>query len=263
VENGCFSCHNNGDGARALLAARKAGYSEAAAALASTTAWLLAPREWGAARSSEGSSDKKLARIQFAAALSDAVTTGAVAEDAGKRALASAAGELAALQESDGSWRVEGDTSLGSPVTYGAPLATYMAKRTLERAGGYAERISRADRWLASAPVTSALDASAVVLALPDRKQALATLERAQNADGGWGPYPKTPAEPFDTAIALLALRKAVPESKAIARGRAWLISAQLSDGGWPGTTRPAGAQSYAQHISTCGWATQALLATK
>ena len=47
-----------------------------------------------------------------------------------------------------------------------------------------------------------------------------------------------------------------------IARGRGFLIAGQQEDGSWPETTRPAGGSSYAQRISTAGWATLALLAT-
>ena len=42
-ENGCFSCHNNGDAARALYAASRRGYKVPADALADTTAWLRRP----------------------------------------------------------------------------------------------------------------------------------------------------------------------------------------------------------------------------
>ena len=47
-----------------------------------------------------------------------------------------------------------------------------------------------------------------------------------------------------------------------IARGRKFLINEQLDDGSWPETTRPPGNVSYAERISTAGWATLALLAT-
>ena len=49
----------------------------------------------------------------------------------------------------------------------------------------------------------------------------------------------------------------------AIARGRQFLIDRQLPDGSWPETTRPSGQESYAQRISTAGWATLALLEKK
>jgi hypothetical protein len=68
-------------------------------------------------------------------------------------------------------------------------------------------------------------------------------------------------AEPFDTAVVLLALSD-LRQPQSIARGRKLLIARQRPDGGWPETTRPPGAQSYAQHISTSAWATLALILT-
>jgi len=91
-------------------------------------------------------------------------------------------------------------------------------------------------------------------------------LRRAQTSDGGWGPYADSPPEAFDTALALLALAEFRAESggsEMIRRGREFLVATQLSDGNWPATTRPSGGQSYAQQMSTTGWATLALLATR
>jgi hypothetical protein len=257
-ENGCYSCHNNGDAARALYAAAKRGYNVPAVALADTTKWLLQPAEWDTNRGNPGFSDKKLARIQFAAALVEAGETG--------DALTRAAESLLPDQEADGSWKVDVG-AVGSPATYGTALATYMARRTLEAA--YADRFAgaliNANRWFLASRPRSTLELAAVLLALPGAEplaqRSLNTLLAAQSADGGWGPYPAAPTEPFDTAVALLALQKA-NESKGIARGRAYLIAQQQSDGGWIETTRPPGGHSYAQHISTCGWAALALIST-
>jgi hypothetical protein len=47
-----------------------------------------------------------------------------------------------------------------------------------------------------------------------------------------------------------------------MARGRAYLLSQQNADGSFPETTRPANQESYAQRISTTGWALLALLQT-
>ena len=67
-------------------------------------------------------------------------------------------------------------------------------------------------------------------------------LQSATTGDG-WGPYAQSPPEPFDTALALLALARLAPtpEIPALIRtGRSYLISSQSFDGGWPATTRPA-----------------------
>ena len=257
-ENGCFSCHNNGDAARALYDAAKRGYSVPKVALEATTQWLQQPANWKKGRSNPAFSDQKLADIQFAAALADAPVHDAPAAG-------TAAKLVAAWQESDGSWRIDAEAGVGSPVTWGATLATHMAQRALTALDGktHALQVRRAQSWLNGMKPESLLDASAILLACPDdgavRRRMVDTLLRAQTSDGGWGPQPGAPAEAFDTAVALLALAGA---GEANARGRAYLIRTQLENGGWPPTTRPAGAQSYAQHISTSAWAALALMIT-
>ena len=70
----------------------------------------------------------------------------------------------------------------------------------------------------------------------------------------------------FDTAIVLLALVTQSPTDETLAwtrRGRGRPIAEQRADGSWQETTRPSGARDYAQRISTSGWATLALLATR
>ena len=47
MENHCFSCHNNGDGARALYLAYRLKYPVSAEALEGTSNWLQKPTEWG------------------------------------------------------------------------------------------------------------------------------------------------------------------------------------------------------------------------
>jgi hypothetical protein len=259
-ENGCFSCHNNGDGARALYAAVQRGYRLPDAALRETTQWLLAPREWDEKVGNAEFKDRKLARIQFAAALLAASNAGVV-KDSGK--LLEAAEAVAGVQDADGSWQVDAAAAAGSPATYGAALSTYMASRVLKQAAAkrFEKAIARADDWFRTFKPRSVPDAAAVLLAKDQPGEALELIRRAQSSDGGWGPQPQSPSEPYDTALVLLALQRA-NEHKAVERGRAFLISIQLPTGGWQETTRPAGARSYAQHISTSAWATLALLAT-
>lgn len=233
-ENGCFSCHNNGDGARALYAA---GVSPNGPALAETTAWLTKPTRWDSNRGDPAVSDKKLARIQFGAAL---LASGQ------KDAVCAASSVIEKDMGPDGSWTVDS----GSPATYGTVLATHFARRVM---GACGRPTPVTDRWLAARKPGSVVEAAALLMATPGRTDAKDFLLRARTSDGGWGEYPGTPAQVFDTAIAVIALG-------GDGRGREWLINRQQPEGGWPETTRPPGSQSYAQHISTTGWALLALL---
>ncbi|MEO8596753.1 MAG: prenyltransferase/squalene oxidase repeat-containing protein [Candidatus Solibacter sp.] len=257
-ENHCYSCHNNGDAARVLYLGRKLGYNIPAEALRDTTAWLRKPARWDEIHGAPAASDKNLGRIQFTAALAEAVQTGAVRD---RTTLRAAARALATLQRPDGSWQVDTGGLPGAPATYGTGLATYLSRRSLQVAGTtlFAGPIERATRWLASAVPQSTLDAAALLLAQPGRADCRQKLLDSQTSDGGWGPQAKMPAEAFDTALAVLALRGQGPEA---ARGRAWLLKMQESDGGWPETTRPSGLQSYAERISTTAWVVYALLQT-
>jgi hypothetical protein len=254
-ENACFSCHNNGDGARALFIAARRGWKVEPAALESTAAWLAAPEKWDSNRGDPAISDKKLARIQFAAAL---------AESAGTPGLARAAALLVQDQSPAGAWPTDGsDAAPGSPVTYGTALATWLARRVAAQAGESAA-VSRAGAWFDTFIPANHPDAAAAALASAGEKReaARALLRRGQNSDGGWGPYAGAPSEPFDTAVALLALADSPPDSPRVARGRDFLKRTQLENGGWPATTRPSGGQSYAQHISTTAWSLIALIET-
>jgi hypothetical protein len=272
AENKCFSCHNNGDAARALYTATRLGYAFPAKALDDTSRWLATPDKWDHNGGEGTFSDKGLARIQFAAALVDALDAGSVKE---KQALTRAAELVAEGQQKDGCWQANDDT-VGAPATYGIALATHMARRTLQRADAkrYRAALERSEGWLSQASVKRVLDAAAVLLALEgsDRPEAVAQRKRCwepirkgESQEGGWGPYVNSPPEPFDTAVVLLALARYPDEPGVrdmVRRGRAFLIAAQERDGNWKETTRPAGAESYAQRLSTTGWATLALLAT-
>jgi hypothetical protein len=184
-ENKCYSCHNNGDGARALYAAICMGYDVAPAALADTTKWLLTPAEWDKGRVDASISDKKLARIQFAASLVLALDAGRI-ED--RRPLNSAAEGMVRDQAPDGSWQIDGENSVGSPVTYGAALATMMSLKTLERAESsrFASAITKATQWLSVTEPANTLDAAAIFFAIPGRREALfKRIAQAQTARGG------------------------------------------------------------------------------
>jgi hypothetical protein len=273
-ENRCFSCHNNGDAARALYQASRAGYRVPENALTDTTNWLSRPADWEHNGGSGPQSDKRLARVVFTTALDTAAATGWVRD---RSLLSRAAARLVLDQDPDGSWKLEGDEETGSPATYGRTLATFWARQCLSSADPDRFRVSieRADSWLTNQEILTVADASVCLMisGAPgppgenDRqKRSLALLRKGQSEDGGWGPRTQSPPEPFDTALVLFGLAKCEPSPNVltmIVRGRAFLVAQQQTDGSWIETTRPPGNLSYAQRISTTGWATQALLATQ
>ena len=284
AENNCYSCHNNGDAARALYTAIRLDYTVEPEALRDTTAWLQNPAAWDDNALGLEFADTKLARIQFAGALVDAMLAGEISDPV---PLTQAAALIAADQSNGGSWPLDTSGSIGSPATYGTALATWAALRVLTRAGvpDLTAVIARADAWVRGVQAQTVIDAAAVVLALgvsddtaavAQRQRCLELIMEGRAPSGGWGAYLTSAVEPFDTALVLLALQPllgqpelvasaidAVTLKQAVDRGRAFLLGEQLRDGSWVETTRPAGQQSYAQHISTTGWATLALLATR
>lgn len=270
ADNQCYSCHNNGDAARALFAAVRRGHDVSEASLAGTLDWLRQPAAWGDQKGEEAFSDVVLTRIQFASALSDAIDASLIRDG---DALTAAARLVASDQRDDGSWQLDASGSIGSPATYGRFLATATAHHVLTAADSklFAAELRRADEFLRDAEVKTVLAAAAVLRALADagdapalRQQGLCQdlIVEGQAPSGGWGPYVSSAPEPFDTALVLLALVRYGGNEKLIEAGRKYLLSTQLDDGSWPETTRPAGQISYAQYISTTGWALLALLET-
>ncbi len=286
--NGCFSCHNNGDAARALYLASRKGYRLPKDALAETTVWTASPERWEDNQGDPGFSDQRLAHLQFALSLLSALESG---HAKGRKALGEAARKVAADQAADGSWPIEAPGNLGSPATYGPILATALAITLLREAGapGTEEALRRARYWMRGTHPGNVFSSAGVLLGMVldpeiwDAARAWAGLESVrggQTSDGGWGPYADSPPEAFDTAVALLALGRVAKDLEklklsgleekdlswlkvAIPKGRLFLAKQQNEDGSWPATTRPPGGTSYAQRISTTGWAALALLETK
>jgi hypothetical protein len=273
-EHRCFSCHNNGDAARALYMAVRLGRKVPDMALQDTTRWLADPAGWDNNGGDQRFSDKQLDRLQFSVTLLAAMDAGRIKV---REPLLKAAELIAAQQHRDGFWPVSPEGTIGSPTTHGNILATVHARRVLERADAtkYKKAIEKADAWLGAKKVKTVLDASSVLLALEKasddpavlrRKDCFTVLRKGEASEGGWGPYVNSAPEVFDTALVVLAL-SSQPETEEIRtwlkHGRAYLMRTQEKDGSWPETTRPSGAESYAQRVSTTAWAAQALLATR
>lgn len=272
-ENKCYSCHNNGDAVRALVAARAAGLLPEVQPLADSLTFLSAPQQWDANGPEGPFKDRDLARIQFSAALAAARQSALVPREQ----MTQAATLVAELQQADGGWPSDAGANVGSPTTYGRALATTLALQTLAIADAAAQRetLAKARAWCRTFEVKSVLDAAAILWALADddspaaqeqRRRCLKLINEGQSSDGGWGPFVNSPPEAFDTALVVLALhaqRDRAAHAERMASGRQYLVDSQEVDGNWPATTRPRGGESYAQQVSTTGWATLALLATR
>jgi hypothetical protein len=267
-EHPCYSCHNNGDAARALFAASARGFA-VGDVLDDTLAWLAAPERWDQNSSPGGSSDLPLARVQFASALDAAAAAGRAPAATRDRAVAL----MTTHQQADGAWTLNPQQTIGGATFYGRALATAMARLALASTGSAQTRIAleRADAWLRAAPPVNVLDAASILLGLggatdaaaqAQRQRVLAIIQGGQAADGGWGPFVTSPPEVFDTALAVLALSQTREMPDAARRGKRYLIDQQQPDGSWSETTRPSGGESYAQRISTTAWALLALLAS-
>ena len=282
AEHPCYSCHNNGDAVRALIAASGRGY-EIGTSIDDTLAWLSTPERWDSNAQRGGSDDLPLRRIQFAATLFQMVAWSRATQEP----LDKAAALLIAHQRDDGSFRPNESQTIGGATAYGSTLATALAHRVLARVSTPEAKLaaSRARDWMRETSIEAVLDASSVLLGLERdgdppastrRQEALTVLKRGQGQDGGWGPYVTSQSDVFDTALALMALVmvRNVPDlyapayaerelETAISRAREFLTTTQNADGSWPETTRPANGESYAQRISTTAWALQALMASE
>ena len=261
-DNQCFSCHNNGDGARALMIAPPD--RNTAVALADTLEWLSAPDRWDDNKGDPSASDKQLADLQFAFAVLTAFEHGWLKD---RTILSRAAARLLPHQSIDGAWHVEPQNPVGSPVTYGTTLATYVGWKILRALDN--EKIltarAKAEQWLARARFTNIPAAASLLIFSTEIGDARRKTESAdylithQLPNGGWGPYPQAPAEVYDTALALIALKTANAGEELLQKGESFLRREQRPDGSWPATTRPTGGESYAQQLSTTAWAALAL----
>lgn len=279
-ENHCFSCHNNGDAVRVLAQVAPDELKRQENDWQAVYQWLVQPTQWETAKTEEASLSPILAPIQFGSALV-ALSTAKLL-NLSPEAINDTAQLIVQSQDPTGFWAVEAPQHLGSPGTFGNPLATTIAVRILQSLAPNkaAKSIERAKQWANTRQARANLDLAAGILLLTTDKLSTDAgvrdqqrveiwtqkLINNQTSQGGWGPYPNRFPEIFDTALALLALCEAprhfVPSS-VLERGQRFLLTEQESAGGWPETTRPSGGTSYAQHISTSAWALEAVAATQ
>jgi ankyrin repeat protein len=277
--SGCVSCHHQNYIARAQSAAKRVGIQQNEAAmkeqlLQMKTQWVPLQEGFlqmvvpggGAYRLAEN-----LLGLKAADYPADSITDAAIAA-------------IAALQESDGSWRTE--VQIRPPVEQSPFAATARVIRALRdypipaRRQEFDHRIARAREWLVKAKPVTSEDFSMRLAGLKqsgavDRevKQATQALLALQRADGGWSANENMASDAYMTGIALTVLA----ESKVIKvterpyqRGVEYLLSTQFPDGSWHVRSRSIKFQPYFdsgfpfghdQWISAAAtaWATQAI----
>jgi len=176
-QNQCYSCHNNGDAARALSMAEHLGFRLEADPLSGTTAWLAKPQAWKHNGGEGEFNEKDLATLQFGAALAAVVRTGKIEDP---KPLVRAARMVADLQQADGSWRVNAPGTIGAPVNYGDALATAEALHVLRQADTPMLRsvIAKGERWLRTKKPNNVLDAAGLLIGLRGAEDQAATGQR-------------------------------------------------------------------------------------
>ena len=280
MEGGCPSCHSHNVAALAFERARQAGIQlddvkVSAVAQQTKASWAL---------------QDQLLMLRIDAPGGHNMVAYGVFELVSRRAEPSRASDamvhnIAALQQTDGSWHRDGIAR--PPMADGDFTHTALAIRSLERFGApgrreeFDERIARGAAWLRkNSPLTTedrtmqllgrkwAGDDTKALGALTDRLAAL------QRADGGWGQTETLPGDAYATGQSLYALREAgMPTTGAVYRkGIDFLLRTQQADGSWHVVSRSPKFQPYFQSgfpydddqwISMAGtsWAAAALCA--
>jgi ankyrin repeat protein len=279
---GCVSCHNNSLPAMTVALAKKKGFAvneeqakkELGFAVATDKPYFESMRlgsTIGGAATTIGYTLMGMAAAGYPA---DAETDSHVHY-------------LSINQFPDGSWRL---TSYRPPAEYSPFTTTAVALRALRlypipgRRDEFKERYERAKNWLLAAKAVSEEERSMQLLGLADagatsseRASFVKTLESSQNTDGSWSVAPGWSGEAYATGEALYALHMGGQLSTTgpvYAKGVAWLLRNQLSDGSWFMPTRavpvqphtfesgfPHGWHQFASD-SASNWAAMALLFT-
>ena len=153
---------------------------------------------------------------------------------------------LAAQQQDEGGW----DTGIIGPAP--ERLAAIITALQLWAPAGRI-RLDHAERtlvamqqthnlwrgaWSSNELVTTAVVVGALGAAHPAVRAALETVTARQTSEGGWGREPGLAASPLSTASALeCLLLGGSNDARAIRRGLDWLVTQQLGNGSWRGST--------------------------
>jgi ankyrin repeat protein len=273
----CSSCHHQGLGTLAVLAARDRGIAIDQRLLDAQIEHMTFVRRETALMDDAGV-NPQIGQPYL-------LLTGAVAGKPVRREVGEARAHLlAGLQGVDGRWRSE---SHRPPLEDSDFTATALCIRALQVFGAptrqpeYAGRVARAREWLESAQTRSTEERVMQLLGLTwagasrTRISALsAALARDQQPDGGWAQIPGRSSDAYATGAVLFTLQQigALRAGDQVFRnGIEFLLKTQRPDGSWHQSTRrrgpglpyfetgfPHGEDQFISYAGTA-WATIAL----
>jgi hypothetical protein len=251
AKHNCASCHHAGLVIWSMREAKQRGHVVDEPVLAELTKWVAESGDgkFGLARPASAPKAASPKAIYFALALGADPKPGAVSQKGLKVLLKTAEAE----QTENGSWSTWPQTrppifgSSDETLTILATLATVPVAATGDASATVVR--DKAVRWLRETKTDG--DAQSIALRLvlwtrlgrpaDDWEPLVRRIRDRQNADGGWSQAKGMTSDAWATGQALYALAHASIKANAIsiARGRAFLIKTQRSDGSWPMASRP------------------------
>jgi hypothetical protein len=250
-KHNCASCHHASLVVWSMREARERGHSVNEPVLADLTKWLAESGDgkFGLARPASAPQAASPKAIYFALALGLDSKPDATSQKGLKLLLQTVKSE----QTANGSWSTWPETR---PPIFGSSDESLTALATLAllpvaAAGDDSARAARDKgiKWLTDTRSDDDAQSTALRLILWQRlgrpaaelQPLITRIEERQNADGGWSQAKDMASDAWATGQALYALASAglKPDHSGIARGQAFLVKTQRTDGSWPMTSRP------------------------
>ncbi len=259
-EGGCVSCHHQGLGTMAVVAARQGGFAIDERLLKAQVAAIL-PLGAGSAGAGDTGAARRRTSLGFLFQGEGGIN-GSFGQSYLLLALAAVgrprddvtdakAYYLAGNQTAGGQWF---SFSHRPPLEDSPVTGTALAARALAlygpegRSGELEERLARARAWLERASPVSTEERVMRLLGLRWTNASAAAIHAAadellaeQRVDGGWAQIPTRDSDAYATGQSLTALHQAggvSVEHPAYRRGVRFLLDAQLEDGSWLVETR-------------------------
>ncbi len=244
--------------------------------LAETLAFLAAPETWDANGPDGPFKDLKLQRLQFAVALAEAQAAGVLKDVRSLEQGRGAGGRVAIARRLLGHRRARHHRLAGRRMAACWPRRMACRHCSVARPTNIAEQVDKAQRWLETQRAQERArrgrdhhrpDWPTHSEAARHAPRAMLETDRAGPLDrrrlGTVREFAARRVRHGDRGVRPVGARRQFIRASDSSAVASFCSPQQEADGGWPATTRPPGVDSYAQRMSTTGWALQALLASR